>query len=174
MSAALATWIALITLTPVRRATSAQNEGPSSPFSCTIVRPASSTALRDLLKLGIDEDADDLALAPKGSADLRRVGGRTRRGLSVVVDQADRPGAEPHRLGRVVEVGDSAELDPHAPRVRETAGRARLLVDAQAGRGHPGRSCPELVTRGYGCERIPAERRAERHVTVLSCRRGAR
>ena len=44
-SAALETWIALITLTPVRRATSAQNEGPSSPFSCTIVSPASSTAL---------------------------------------------------------------------------------------------------------------------------------
>ncbi len=33
MSAALETWIALITFTPVRRATSAQNEGPSSPFS---------------------------------------------------------------------------------------------------------------------------------------------
>jgi hypothetical protein len=34
----------LITLTPVFRATSPQNDGPSSPFSCTIVSPASSTA----------------------------------------------------------------------------------------------------------------------------------
>ena len=72
-SAALETWIALITLTPVRRATSAQNEGPSSPFSCTIVSPAFSTAFANILQLGIDEHPDDLALTPKRSPDLSRV-----------------------------------------------------------------------------------------------------
>ena len=82
MSAALETWMALITLTPVLRATSAQKLGPSSPFSWTIVSPASSTALRDLVELGVDEDARDLALAPEGGGDRAAAAGSTRRGLS--------------------------------------------------------------------------------------------
>ena len=121
MSAALATWIALITLTPVRRAVSAQNDGPSSPLSCTIVSPASSTARRDLVELGVDEDADDLTLAPERSRDRHRFGRLAEARALAVVDQPDRPGAEHDSLGRVVEIGDAAELDSHKLRVRGAA-----------------------------------------------------
>ena len=75
MSAALETWTALITLTPVRRATSAQKLRPSSPFSCTIVSAGVLDRLGDLVELRVDEDADHLALAPERGRDLGRLGG---------------------------------------------------------------------------------------------------
>ena len=121
MSAALATWIALITLTPVRRATSAQKAAPSSPFSCTIVKPSSSTARGDLVQGRIDEDPDDLALAPKRGGDLGRSRrGRQFRGLSwkwiSPIAQAPSRTASAASSRLVI----AAELDPHSTSVRKT------------------------------------------------------
>ena len=78
--------------------------------------------LGDLLQSRVDEDADDLALAPERGADLRRVAGLDAARAAVEMDQPDRPGAEPHGLGRVVEIRDPAELDPHAPRRTRSQG----------------------------------------------------
>jgi hypothetical protein len=45
MSPAVATCAALITLQPVRRATSVQNAGPSSPCSCRWLKPICSASV---------------------------------------------------------------------------------------------------------------------------------
>ena len=137
MSAALATWIALITLTPVRRATSAQKLAPSAAVQLHHRQPRVLDRLVDLLQGRVDEDPDDLALAPEGGADLRRDRRLDAARAAVEMDQPDRPGAEPHGLGRVVQIGDSAELDPHPPSVREA-------VDPAEG---PRSSSPESARR---------------------------
>ena len=82
MSAALATWIALITLTPVRRAISAQNEGPSSPFSCTIVSPSSSTALATSSSSGLTKTPTTSHLRRNAAAIAAASAGSQKRGLS--------------------------------------------------------------------------------------------
>ena len=130
-SAALATWTALITLTPVCRATSAQNEGPSSPFSCTIVKPRVLDGLRDLVQLGIDEHADDLALPAKRRSDLRTASAAsTARGLS------------------------AKWISPiaQAPRRTASAASSRLVIPQILTRMHPeyGRAASELATRHAG------------------------
>ena len=81
MSAALATWIALITLTPVRRATSAQNWAPSAPFSCTIVSAASSTALSTSSRVGLTKTPTISHLRRKAAPISAAAAGSTHRGL---------------------------------------------------------------------------------------------
>ena len=68
MSAAQATWIALITFTPVRRATSAQKEAPSSPFSCTIVSCSFSTAASTSSRVGLTKTPTISHLRRKAAA----------------------------------------------------------------------------------------------------------
>src|SRR3954462_945419 len=68
MSAALATWIAFATFTPVRRPTSAQNEAPSAPFSCTIVNPSSSTARATSSSVGFTNTPTTSHLRRKAAA----------------------------------------------------------------------------------------------------------
>ena len=82
-SAALATWIALITLTPVRRATSPQNDGPSSPFSCTIVSPSSSTALSTSSSSGSRRPRRPRTCAGRPPRSPPRRRARTKRGARV-------------------------------------------------------------------------------------------
>ena len=82
MSAALATWIALITLTPVRRAVSAQNEGPSSPLSWTIVSPASSTAAATSSSSGLTKTPTTSHLRLNAAEIATASAGSQKRGLS--------------------------------------------------------------------------------------------
>ena len=82
MSAPLRTRNALITLAPVRRATSRQNCGPSSPWSWTIVELLLVRGAGDLVERRVDEDAGDLAAALQRRADLGRDLGLDERGLS--------------------------------------------------------------------------------------------
>ena len=119
MSAAEATWIALITLTPVRRATSAQKEAPSSPFSWTIESCSSSTARATSGRVGLTNTPTISQLAPECGGDLRGDAGIDVPRRLLVVDQPDRPRTEPHRLGGVVQIGDPAELDAHSVSLRE-------------------------------------------------------
>ena len=82
MSAAEATWIALITFTPVRRATSLQKEAPSSPFSCTIESCSSSTARVTSARLGLTNTPTISALRRKAAAISAATPGSTWRGES--------------------------------------------------------------------------------------------
>ena len=83
-------------LAPVRRATSAQNAGPSSPCSWTCVSPTPSAARGDLVERRVDEHADELGLrgaAPRAIRAPRRAA-RSARGEPRPEDQPERPGAE--------------------------------------------------------------------------------
>ena len=80
-SAAASIRTALMTFAPVRRPTSAQNDGPSSPCSCTWVRWSVLRGARDLVERRVDEHADELrrgAAAQRRSRPRRR--GRRRAG----------------------------------------------------------------------------------------------
>ena len=84
-----------------------------------MVSDSFSAAAASSSRVGFDEHADDLQPAPERRRDLDR-GVRLAVALAAwPVVQPDRPGAEPRRLERVVEIGDAAELDPH--RVKGTA-----------------------------------------------------
>ena len=68
-------------LAPVRRATSAQNDGPSSPWSWTIVSCPRSAASATSSRGALTNTPDDLAAALQRRADLRRdLGGRSGAG----------------------------------------------------------------------------------------------
>ena len=72
MSAPLCTRAALITLQPVRRATSEQNAGPSSPCSWTIVKPTASAVPATSSSVGFTNTPTTstrrLSAAPIGAA----------------------------------------------------------------------------------------------------------
>jgi hypothetical protein len=71
----------LITLTPVRRATSAQKDSPSEPFSCTIVSPSSSTARPTSSKVGLTKTPATSHLRRKAAAIWAAAAGSMQRGL---------------------------------------------------------------------------------------------
>ena len=73
----------------------------------------------DLTQRGVDEHAGHLAATLEPSPDLGRdVGVDAARALRVMV-QPDRPGTELLGGLRVLDVGDSADLDPHPSRVAD-------------------------------------------------------
>ena len=68
-SPAPATWAALITRAPVRRRTSPQKAGPSSPCSCTSVEPQLLARGDDLLQRRVDEHPAQLDAAAQARGD---------------------------------------------------------------------------------------------------------
>ena len=122
MSAELRTRRALITLQPVRRAASRQKDGPSSPCSWIIASCSSSAAVAISAQGRVDEDADDHHLPPKLGADLERGRRVAAPRAEREVVEADRPGAQPDRLARVLDPRDPAELDPHRDTMVEPPG----------------------------------------------------
>ena len=145
---------ALIVRAPVRRATSAQNAGPSSPCSWISVRRDALADARDLLERRVDEHAGELDAAAQRGADrsglAERAAARERR----VEDHPDRPGAELGGEHRVLEARDTADL--HARRViaRQRSARAAPAAPragSELGLGRVGRAdgqravCPRTM-----------------------------
>ena len=111
MSARLRTRAALITRQPVRRAASAQNAGPSSPWSWSRLSPISSAARVTSLERGVDEHPGDLR---RGAGARRRSRRRPPAGSAAASPATGSPPAPRRRLRPplgVGEVGDAAELD---------------------------------------------------------------
>ena len=132
MSARPRTGAAFMTFAPVRRATSAQKAGPSSPCSWTIVSPRPSTSPATSSSVRVDEHAADVGAPAQRGGDARRLGGVAGARRAGPQDAADRPGAGVDRQLRVVERGDAAELDAggvrgHAPDRRLRAGWATVF-----------------------------------------------
>src|SRR4029077_19496144 len=69
--------------------------------------------LRNLVQGGIDEHADDLALALESSSNLGRNPRIDVPGTAMKMDQPNSPSTEAHGLGRVIEIRDPTELHPH-------------------------------------------------------------
>ncbi len=88
---------------------------PLGPVQLHHRQPGVLDRLVDFVQLRIDEDPDDLALAPEGRPDPGRLTRLHVARAAVEMDQPNRPGAEQNGLRRVVEIGDSTELDPHEP-----------------------------------------------------------
>ena len=101
---------ALMICAPVRRRTSSQYAGPSSPCSCTIVSPSASTCAVDLVERRVDEHAADLDLAAQRARDQLGLVQLARARRSGPEDQPDRPGADLDGALGVVEAGDAADL----------------------------------------------------------------
>ena len=133
-SAPLRTRAALITLQPVRRAASAQNAGPSSPCSWSIVSPTASATAATSSSVGVDEHADDLGPPLDRGGDLGRglvERAAPRRAAARRSSRSPTRRRSTARCG-VVERGDAAELDP---------GRSRqhIVADGSAPRSARGR-----------------------------------
>ena len=109
-SASLRTCAALITRQPVRRAASAQNAGPSSPCSWSIVRPSASAVCATSSSVGLTNTPTSSARRLSAAAISAPSSGRTRRG-EPREDQADRPGAQVGGALGVRERGEPADLD---------------------------------------------------------------
>ena len=110
-SEASAMRIALIILAPVRRATSPQNAGPSSPWSWTCESCSASAACAISLEARVDEHADGLHAAPQGAGDPGRDGGVGGARRALPEDEAERPGTQLDRELGVLGTGDAADLD---------------------------------------------------------------
>ena len=93
MSAGERTRKALITLQPVRRETSAQKDGPSSPWSWTIVRRSPRPTSTISSRWRVDEDADELERRFIAAPISRGHVGIDAPGALGAVVEADRPGA---------------------------------------------------------------------------------
>ena len=110
MSPEPATCAALITRAPVRRATSAQNDGPSSPCSWTMLSSSASQSLDDLLERRVDEHAAQLDAATQRRRDQLRLRARAAPWRVLVEDHPERPRSQLGRELRVGERRDAADL----------------------------------------------------------------
>ncbi len=111
---------AFMTFKPLRRAASAQYEGPSSPWNWRIVSGTLASVASTLVEGRVHEHAGDLDPAPVSGRDLRRGLEIARRGLS---SKKFSPSAQaPLRDGElgVAGPGDSADLHlrGHSPNRR--------------------------------------------------------
>ncbi len=88
------TCAALMMRAPVRRRTSEQNAGPSSPCSCSRLSPSSSASADDLAERRVDEHAAQLDAAAQRRGDLRRLRRRAAARAALVEDHPERPSAE--------------------------------------------------------------------------------
>ena len=122
MSAVLRTRSALITLQPVRRAASWQNDGPSSPCSWSIVSCSSSTAVASSGRVGLTNTPTISAWRRSSELISSAVAGSQRRGLCGEwlrpIAQAPRRTASRASSTR----RDAAELDPHRDTMVEPPG----------------------------------------------------
>src|SRR3954466_10919442 len=120
MSAPVRTRAAFMTFAPVRRATSAQYAGPSSPWSCTIVRPMPSAT-------PVTSSSGALTKTPQTSTCRRRVA--TMRSAS----------ASAHRRG---EPGNRIAPAAQAPASTARLASSRLVIPQNLMRGGRGAVTP--------------------------------
>ena len=123
-----ATGAALMTLAPVRRATSAQKAGPSSPCSCTMLKPdAVGHRRRPRRAWALTKTPTSSTRRRRRRDDPRRLGRIAGARRARPEDAPDRPGAEVGGQRGVLERRDAADLDAwdegHAPRIVRGLGR---------------------------------------------------
>ena len=147
-----ATRAALMIFAPVRRATSAQNDGPSSPCSCTSDSPIPSASPQTSSSGWLTNTPADLGLAAQRAGDPRGLAGIAVARGARPEDRPERPRARLDREAGVIEAGDAAELDartghPSIVRSVRSGLRACLSRSAPGWTGRRSRARPALAER---------------------------
>src|SRR6202012_2565232 len=155
MSAAEETWIALITLTPARRATSAQKEAHSSQFGYTIESCSSSTARVTSARVGLTKTPTTSSLRRKAAVISAATPGSTLRGegskwISPIAQAPSRTASAassrlviPQNLTRIrPDYGTQTATPPDA--CHPQGYKRREKKNRPRGRTPPGRRCASL------------------------------